>query len=117
MQDDFKKPDSTHDSPELQKPEEASHPDRAQQNDHEVITGNGGGWRSRRFNKLALLAVVLLVGIGGSIYLLVSHAETPAPTKPEDKPTYQAALPNPGFVPDAVLLKFKTGVPQAVQDK
>lgn len=81
-----------------------------------VIGGGQPSWKNTRFNKLVLLAVVLLLGAAGTVYLIVSHAETSVPDA-DAKPTLSVAFPDPPYVPDAILLKFKTGVPQAVQDK
>jgi subtilisin family serine protease len=74
-------------------------------------------WRSPRI----ILPVVLGVAVLGTAAILLTHAltsePTPAPASNVAQPTFNVALPNPPYVPDAVLLKFKAGVPQAVQDK
>ncbi len=119
MQEDTNNPENSSQDLDAQAPQqpisETTPPSEDDQN--KAVTGSAG--RFKNFNKkFVLLAVVILCGIGGSIYLLVSHAETPTPPPAvEDKPTYSVALPNPPYAPDAVMLKFNAGVPQAVQDK
>lgn len=69
----------------------------------------------KRRNTKLMLAIIVGVAVLGTAAILLTHALTGS--EEPATPTYNVTLPNPPYVPDAILLKFKNGVPQAVQDK